>query len=463
MERNIQYNLDFDISRLFGNGRLSDNLKKTIKLRLFDTENFINKYELFPFFAGLSTYEEIESKIPDSVWIYDKEFKADELKKNLLNLSAVQVQKRIEEKVQEKIDALIENKFDPKKGIFNFIKAGEGNDVSNSKKCIDEKSSHVPKVWINTLCVFVLIKWQLFTNSQDSKLFSTIYKTIEWLNKNKEVYGWLEYCKGTNNIIKLFETTITLQALLRASKVDYILDELDFENDAKKILDLQKHSNNGSWPSEIEFIKSNDNNSTELLINKYTYIGAVGATSCAIHFLDEFLDNREDSVLKGDVINSLEKGYKWLIDQQQNGYWMQKDKELKDKESIDFTTNAIQSLIKCGKYFYADERLEKSIYKGLEWLGDQFCIETTDDIIYAWPKDDYKQQACEKNTAYVITTLLKAGIPNDSFIIRRAMLWLLEAKPKFDFDEVYVYCAMLEYLKSLAPGYKTYFPFNHST
>lgn len=448
---NLPYNLDFDITRLFRNTRLSENLKTRIKLRLFESDNIINKYGLSPFLSGLATFEEIEHNIPQKVTIYDKEYTSEELKNTLLNLSLIQDQEKIKEKISQKITALLKDKFDSEEGVFNFIDVRSEPTMINSKNCISKKTESIPKVWINTLCVFVLIKWQIYTQSRDKTLVSSIEKSIKWLNENKEVYGWFEYCKGTSNIIKLFETTITLQALLRASKLDYKLDEINFNEYAKKILALQKHSHNGSWPSEIII-------SSDKKITNYRYDGDIGATSYTIHFLDEFLGKAEDDQLKKRISYALRHGYRWLISKQNNGYW-----EKNNKDSIDYTTNAIQALIKCGKYFKDDNKLKDSIYKGLEWLGDKFCLEVNNDIIYAYPKDEDDNIACEKNTAFVVTTLLKASIPNDSFIVRKAMLWLLDAKPQFEFDEIYIYCAMLEYLRSLAPNYnKVNFPFNHS-
>ena len=448
-------NLDFDVTRILQNQRLSFDIKNKVQLRLFEVDKFINTYKLSSYLAGLTPLHEIEKKFPKKATLHDKEYTAASLKTTLENLASIKDRDKIEAKVKGKILDLLD-RFDPEKGIFTF----HDRKSNNSEGCIHvqaDSNEYMPKVWINSLCLFALVKWQLYSKVSDKKLTFAIKKGIEWLNDNKEVFGWFECRKAsTSTIIKMFETTLTLQALLRASQLKYELKEIDVDNYARLILKLQKESENGSWPSEVIIKRTNEQSQPEIIDRQYGW--AVGATSYAIHFLDEHLTDNKDNILSEQVKESLKNGYKWLLNQQKDGYWKKND-----KESVDYTTNALQALIKCGKHFSDDNALDESIRMGLAWLGDNFCIEANNDIIYAWPRDEDINDACERNTAFAITTLLKAGIPNDSFTIRKAMLWLLDEKPNSDdFAEVYIYCALLEYLKSLSPNYQIYFPFNQS-
>lgn len=467
-----QDKLSFGIDAILSNSRIPENIKNHIRSSIQQTDEFVCRAGLIPYFAGISSIEEVKNLIPPCINIGGIEYNYHEIYNKLLQLSLIDDKKLIRDKIRDKIYYFIdEENFEKNLGEFKFIDAKLEKDkiltnqgfLDYNWAVLENYDKYLPKVWINSLSLLALIKWQYYSQTKDEIILNAISKLITWLNNNRyyiELYGWAEYLKGFSTTIKIFETCLSLQTLLKAKKIKYLqkllsdfnLDfdftEIDFKKYADAIVNFQKEGrlSDGRFPSDIIYGKEDD----KFIVRDYYYIGDTGSTCSAIQFLLEYINNIDniDEDQQARINESLMSAKNWLIEQQdkKSGAWRRDN-----KNSIEFTTNAIQSLLKYKNSSLEDSDVQDAIILGLSWLRDQFCIVTNNNnnLIYAWPKEDNVQCGCEKNTAYAVSTLLKANVNYESFVIRKAVLWLLDASPQFGFDNVYIYCAVLDYLKSM--------------
>jgi len=449
--KEIAMSLDFSINRVLSNDRIPVMERNMIRSHLYETNQFVKKYDLEDFFCGLTSLETIKPRIPKTTSLFGRELTYEEIIKKFQNIDLLSDDEKILSKIKDKIAQIISpENFDSEHGVFKFIDFNsEKNRTSITKinKINNIDYDFVPKNWINSLSVIALIKWQLFTKTIDQSIHDTIVNGINWIKNNRlsfygNYHGWSEYSKSSEDFsLKTCETALALQTLLRAKKINLDLD-LDFDPFVDTMLKLQQPD--GRFATSV-FRKD----SGVHLENGGD--ASCGATAGACQFINDYLEYAGPNTRRyRDLVNAIKRGGDFLVTHgNSEGFWLKNC-----RPSIDFTTSAIQALIKIRelnrKHIEIDQnKYSKVIEKGLDWLANQFCVITVGkEIEYAWPDEIEINKSCERNTAYAVSTLLKAGVPRNTYIVRKSILWLLDVKPEFKFNNIYIYCAILEYLKA---------------
>lgn len=463
-------NIDFSVNRVLNNSRIPYESRSLIRAKLHETSEFIFNHKLEGFFNGSRLFDkkEIIKLIPEESSLYGNLYNKKELYQKLSAVSRIEDTKIIKNKIRNKIRNLISDEsFHHETGSFKFIDPKKEEEIIYKNHInldvdlrVFKNNEYIAKNWINSLSVIALIKWIIYSKDNDRKLTDTVRKGLRWIEQNSDIYfenyyGWNEYFKGVSRIYKTCETCLSLQTLLRALKLSRRINfKFTFEKFTpflETILRLQIKDgvHAGGWPSEIIFSEKEE--------DEYVFDGLVGATAAACQFLCDCLtllpDHQIKNYHKQHIIMAIKAGREILIKTQDvsKGCWFKKiDNNM--EPSIDFTTSAIQALVKIRQIneCHTSFEIDNSVEKGLEWLASDFCLITiANKMEYAWPKEGIGNVGCEKNTSLAVSTLLKAGVPPDTYIVRKSILWLLDAEPEFRFENVYVYCAILEYLKAL--------------
>jgi len=261
------------------------------------------------------------------------------------------------------------------------------------------KKSTLTTAWSTSVSILALNEWQKYSGDQDHLLKEIIKRGIEYLKKNcNQDSCWGPYpldlpsFKENTNV---FDTSISVLAILGIEK------DVEFVSKAvEKLQSLQKE--NGGWaPSEED--EKND----------------VGATSLAIQALIKY--NQTDKWWHPK--KNIEKGIKWLIENQQDGGWSDGEKG----SGVSFLTrtyDALEALVRYDPEFNGP-RIKEAVEKGIEWLLDSIRFESEDEIGLAWRSDKIEMSDIE-NTATAIIALLDCGVDPTSLEIEEGIKWLLE-------------------------------------
>lgn len=455
-----KHKIDYSIDLIFNNPRISDGVKYKIIKRKEALDEFCIQHNLSSYLLGNDSFEDIKGRIPkEEIAIHDLKFSASGFEEYLRSFEVFQEKSKLMTYIEKEVDKLISN-YDEELSFFESFRS--------------TKVNYLSIVWINALCILFLIKWLINTkqkNEKEIEITNIIKLGLEWLRdhcnwKDKNLFLYSNTCDSNDRFaypVKIYETSLVLQIVFRKFVFKSCPLELDFKPTIDKLRSFKKtvKKEEGElawWPADISIDKNNID-----YVEDKTSLGYVGSTSHVLQFLSEIINNYSMTDLPDDkyqenIKDDIASGIRWLLDHQSgSGFWGVE----KDSASIQQTCEAIQAILKVRylfhKQFITDSQIDvkkinDAINDGLNWLSNQFCVETRDAFCYAWPADNDNleidmSKPCLKNTALAVSTFLRADISPNSFLIVKPIMWLLNDKPVYEFDNIYKYCSLIDYMK----------------